>query len=165
MHGALAFVTALTLPIVAAALPAAPAPADEVLVDSARIEALVEPMFDAFTARTGSGVRSFSASEAELFERLRAEGPGTPAGVLMTVDVGTRWLAAQAGLQGFRSAAIENPAHLRARDRHGYPPNPAVTPQARLPGRGTFRADAVDVAAAGERQAAAVGLMDRDGWE
>jgi len=55
----------------------------------------------------------------ELFERLRAEGAGTPADVLMTVDVGNLWLAQQAGLlQGFRSAVIEQnvPTNLRARD-------------------------------------------------
>jgi iron(III) transport system substrate-binding protein len=119
MRRPLALLTALTLLTAAAALPAAPAPTDEVVVYSARIEALVKPMFDAFTARTGIRVRSFSASEAELFERLRAEAAGTPADVLMTVDVGNLWLAEQAGLlQGFRSATIEQniPAHLRARD-------------------------------------------------
>lgn len=100
------------------AVSAAPAsPADGVVVYSARIEPLIKPMFDAFTARTGITVRAFSASESELFERLRAEGAGTPADVLMTVDVGNLWLAQQAGLlQAVRSAVIEKniPAHLRA---------------------------------------------------
>jgi len=87
-------------------------------VYSARIEHLIKPMFDAFTARTGIKVQAFSASEAELFERLKAEGAGTPADVLMTVDVGNLWLAQQAGLlQGFQSPVIEKniPGHLRAR--------------------------------------------------
>jgi len=91
----------------------------EVVVYSARIEPLIQPMFDAFTARTGVKVKAFSASEAELFERLRAEGDKTPADVLMTVDVGNLWLAQQAGLlQPFTSAVVEKniPAHLRARD-------------------------------------------------
>ena len=71
---------------------------DEVVVYSARIEQLIKPMFDAFTAQTGIKVRYFTASEAELFERLKAEGANTPADVLMTVDVGNLWLAEQADL-------------------------------------------------------------------
>ncbi|MBI3456756.1 MAG: extracellular solute-binding protein [Candidatus Rokubacteria bacterium] len=92
--------------------------AGEVVVYSARIEQLIKPMFDAFTAKTGIKVKFFTASEAELFERLKAEGASTPADVLMTVDVGNLWLAQQAGLlQEFRSPVIERniPAHLRAK--------------------------------------------------
>ncbi len=111
----------LLLAAVAAAVSAGPAAAaggGEIVVYSARIEQLIKPMFDAFTARTGIKVQAFSASESELFERLKAEGAGTPADVLMTVDVGNLWLAQQAGLlQGFQSVVIEKniPAHLRAR--------------------------------------------------
>src|SRR5262249_33993709 len=75
--------------------------------------------FDAFTAKTGIKVTAFSASEAELFERLKAEGQKTPADVLMTVDVGNLWLAQQAGLlQPIASPVIgkEIPANPRARD-------------------------------------------------
>jgi iron(III) transport system substrate-binding protein len=111
--GAALGVVLLAAPPVVAAPPGA-----EVVVYSARIESLIRPMFDAFTRKTGIPVRVFSASEAELFERLRAEGPGTPADVLMTVDVGNLWLAQEAGLlQPLHSAAIEKniPAHLRAR--------------------------------------------------
>jgi iron(III) transport system substrate-binding protein len=100
------------------ALPAAAADGGEIVVYSARIEQFIKPMFDAFTTRTGIRVKAFSASEPELFERLKAEGPQTPADVLMTVDVGNLWLAQQAGLlQPFASPVIEKniPAHLRAR--------------------------------------------------
>jgi iron(III) transport system substrate-binding protein len=93
--------------------------AESLTVYSARIEQLIKPMFDAFTARTGTKVRFFTASEPELFERLKAEGPHTPADVLMTVDAGNLWLAQQAGLlQGFESALVAKsiPAHLRARN-------------------------------------------------
>lgn len=109
---------ALVLPAALAAPPARAAEAAEVVVYSARIEQLIKPMFDAFTAKSGVRVRLFSASEAELYERLKAEGSSTPADVLMTVDVGNLWLAQQAGLlQGFQSAVIEKnvPAHLRAK--------------------------------------------------
>jgi iron(III) transport system substrate-binding protein len=91
---------------------------NEVVVYSARIEQLIKPMFDAFTAATGITVKYFSANEAELFERLKAEGANTPADVLMTVDAGNLWLAEHAGLlEGFDSSIIAQniPAHLRAK--------------------------------------------------
>jgi iron(III) transport system substrate-binding protein len=106
--------------LLALAPPFVPAarPAEEVVVYTARIESLIKPMLDAFTRQSGIAVKSFTASEAELYERLKAEGASTPADVLMTVDVGNLWLAQQAGLlQPFSSAVIDKniPAHLRAR--------------------------------------------------
>ncbi|GIX46520.1 MAG: putative binding protein component of ABC iron transporter [Candidatus Tectimicrobiota bacterium] len=98
-------------------LPAAEAA--EVVVYSSRIEQLIKPMFDAFTAASGIPVRYFTASEAELIERLKAEGANTPADLFMTVDAGNLWLAEQAGLlQGVASPVIARhiPAHLRAKD-------------------------------------------------
>ena len=97
----------------------APAAAQEIVVYSARIEALIKPMFDAFTQKTGIKTKYFTASEKELFERLKAEGSRSPADLLMTVDAGNLWLAEQAGLlAGFRSEVVARniPAHLRARD-------------------------------------------------
>jgi iron(III) transport system substrate-binding protein len=114
---ALAVLALATLTV--AGLPRPASAAAEIVVYSARIERLIKPMFDAFTARTGIRVKAFSASEGELFERLKAEGAQTPADVLMTVDVGNLWLAQHAGLlQGFTSPAVEKsiPANLRARD-------------------------------------------------
>jgi iron(III) transport system substrate-binding protein len=106
--------------VFAAAVPTAESSeANEVIVYSARIEQLIKPMFDAFTAATGIKVKSFSASEAELFERLKAEGANTPADVLMTVDAGNLWLAEEAGLlAGFDSPVIAQnvSAHLRAKN-------------------------------------------------
>lgn len=91
----------------------------EVVVYSARIEKLIKPMFDAFTAQTGINVRYFTAQESQLFERLKAEGVHTPADLFMTVDAGNLWIAEQAGLlQGITSTTIDKhiPAHLRAQD-------------------------------------------------
>ena len=76
-------------------------------------------MFDAFTAQTGIQVKYFTANEAELFERLKAEGANTQADIFMTVDAGNLWLAEHAGLlQGFDSPTIAAniPAHLRNKD-------------------------------------------------
>jgi iron(III) transport system substrate-binding protein len=96
-----------------------PATANEVVVYSARIESLIKPMFDAFSQKTNVQVKYFTASEKELFERLRSEGSKSPADAFMTVDAGNLWLAQNAGLlRGFESAAIAKniPLHLRARD-------------------------------------------------
>ena len=98
---------------------AASAPAQEVVVYSARIEALIRPMFEAFTAKTGAKVKYFTASEKELLERLKAEGANSPADALMTVDAGNLWLAQNTGvLQGFKSEIIDKniPAHLHGKD-------------------------------------------------
>lgn len=110
----------LALPMLLTLHPLVPEASEpgEVVVYSARIEKLIQPMFDAFTAKTGIRVKYFAASEAELFERLKAEGANTPADILMTVDAGNLWLAQRAGLlQGMESATIEKniPAHLRAK--------------------------------------------------
>lgn len=91
----------------------------EVVVYSARIEAMIKPMFEAFTEMTGIPVKYFTAGEKELFERLQSEGAKTPADVYMTVDVGNLWIAEHAGLlQGFTSEVIDEniPNHLRAQD-------------------------------------------------
>ncbi|MBI3325543.1 MAG: extracellular solute-binding protein [Nitrospinae bacterium] len=101
------------------AAPQAAQPTGEVVVYSARIDTLIKPMFDAFTQATNLKVKYFTASEKELFERLKAEGANTPADVFMTVDAGNLWIAEQAGLlQGFASETVEQniPAHLRAKD-------------------------------------------------
>lgn len=116
MLGLLWFIL-LPLFVLGRQVPQAAAPRT-VVVYSARIEELIKPMFDAFTAKTGIQVTYFSAKAPELFERLNAEGPHTPADILMTVDAGNLWIAEHAGhLQGFESALIEKniPAHLRAK--------------------------------------------------
>ncbi|MGH8717831.1 MAG: Fe(3+) ABC transporter substrate-binding protein [Burkholderiales bacterium] len=77
---------------------ALPAQAEEVVVYSARIEQLIKPMFDAFTKETGIKVRYLTDKEGPLLERLKAEGKNTPADVLLTVDAGNLWQAAQEGL-------------------------------------------------------------------
>lgn len=70
----------------------------EVVVYSARTEELIKPAFDAFTKKTGIKVRYTTGKEAELFERLEAEGANSPADMLITVDAGNLWLASLAGL-------------------------------------------------------------------
>lgn len=90
--------------------------AEEVVVYSARIEQLIKPLFDAFTKETGIRVKYTTDNEGALLARLQAEGKNTPADMLITVDVGNLWAAAQAGLlKPVKSEVLKNniPAHLR----------------------------------------------------
>ncbi len=101
--------------LAAAGLPAGPAAADELVVYSARHYGQ-EAAFDAFTRKTGVKLRVLNGKEAELFERLKAEGERTPADVLLTVDAGNLWNAARAGLLArvdSPALAASIPAHLR----------------------------------------------------
>lgn len=82
--------------------------ADEVVVYSSRIDTLIKPVFDAYTAKTGVKVRFITDREAPLIARLKAEGANTPADMLITVDAGNLWLAEQEGvLRAIRSELIE----------------------------------------------------------
>lgn len=72
--------------------------APEVVVYSSRNEQLIKPLFDLFTKETGTKVSFITDAEGPLIARLEAEGQRTPADLLMTVDAGNLWLAADKGL-------------------------------------------------------------------
>ncbi|MBU0807886.1 extracellular solute-binding protein [Pseudomonas spirodelae] len=72
--------------------------ADEVVVYSSRIDELIKPVFDAYTAKTGVPVKFITDKEAPLMARLKAEGENTPADMLLTVDAGNLWQAEQMGI-------------------------------------------------------------------
>ena len=87
-----------------------------VTVYSARNEPLIKPLFDRFTAETGTQVRLLTDKEGALLARLKAEGQHTPADILITVDAGNLWQAANEGLlKPVKSPVLEAnvPAHLR----------------------------------------------------
>ena len=67
--------------------------ADTVTVYSARNEQLLKPLLDRYTKETGTEIKLLTANEGALLARLNAEGPSTPADVLITVDAGNLWLA------------------------------------------------------------------------
>src|SRR5690606_35379511 len=76
----------------------------------------IKPLFDAFTRDTGIPVKYVTDREGPLMEKLKAEGERTPADVLLTVDAGNLWHAAEQGLlQPVKSDTLEAnvPAHLR----------------------------------------------------
>lgn len=103
--------------ILALALPASfTQAADELVVYSARNEQLIKPLFDAYTRKTGVAIKFVTDKEGPLMQRLKSEGANTPADLLITVDAGNLWQAAQEGLlQPVRSKVLEAniPAHLR----------------------------------------------------
>jgi iron(III) transport system substrate-binding protein len=72
--------------------------AEGVLVYSARNEQLIKPLFDLYTQETGVPVRFVTDDAGPLIERLGAEGADTTADVLMTVDAGELWYAAERDL-------------------------------------------------------------------
>ncbi|MBN9668980.1 Fe(3+) ABC transporter substrate-binding protein [Roseibium aggregatum] len=88
---------AVALPLFAAA----PAVADgEVNIYTYRQPYLIQPLLEAFTAKTGIKTNVVFASKG-LGERIAAEGRNSPADVLMTVDIGR--------LDGARELGIAQP--------------------------------------------------------
>jgi len=109
--------------LIASLLGAGPAAAERVVVYSARIEALIKPMFDAYTRETGVEIQYITDKEGALVERLKAEAANTPADLLITTDAGNLWLAAQEGvLRAIDSPALEKavPANLRDPGRQWF---------------------------------------------
>jgi iron(III) transport system substrate-binding protein len=96
---------------------------DRLVVYSARNEQLIKPIFDAYTRETGIEVRFTTGDAAVLVERLSAEGRNSPADLLLTVDAGELWNAAERGLlKPVRSKTLDRnvPAHLRDPDYRWY---------------------------------------------
>lgn len=91
--------------------------ADEVVVYSSRIDELIKPVFDAYTAQTGVKVKFITDKEAPLMQRIKAEGSNATADLLLTVDAGNLWQAEQMGiLQPIESPIIDAniPAQYRS---------------------------------------------------
>ena len=90
--------------------------ADELVVYSARNEHLIKPLFDAYTQETGTTITFITDKEGPLLQRLKAEGQNTRADLLLTVDAGNLWHAADEGvLQQVTSEVLTKniPANLR----------------------------------------------------
>lgn len=97
-------------------LASGPTHAETLVVYSARNEQLIKPIFDRYTKETGVEIKFTTGDAAVLTERLAAEGRNSPADILMTVDAGELWNAAQRGLLrpvSSRVLAQNIPAHLR----------------------------------------------------
>lgn len=99
------------------------AQAAELTVYSARIEDLIKPIFERYTAETGVKIRYITDKEGPLLQRLQAEGSSSPADILLTVDAGNLWQAAQLKvLQPVDSATLKAniPVHLRDPDHQWF---------------------------------------------
>lgn len=70
----------------------------EVVVYTSRNEQLVKPLFDRYTEETGVKITYITDEAGPLIARLKAEGERTPADMLITVDAGNLWQAAEQGL-------------------------------------------------------------------
>ncbi|MBF0214753.1 MAG: extracellular solute-binding protein, partial [Magnetococcales bacterium] len=71
---------------------------EELVIYSARKEHLLKPLLDAYRQKTGVVTRYLTDSEGPLLARLQAEGSATPADLLITVDAGNLWHAAEQGV-------------------------------------------------------------------
>ena len=60
----------------------------EIVVYSSRKEHLIKPLFDKYTAETGTKISYITDKEGPLMARLEAEGERTPADIFITVDAG-----------------------------------------------------------------------------
>jgi iron(III) transport system substrate-binding protein len=99
-----------------------PAPS-ELVVYSARNEEHIKPIFDRYTADTGQQIRLITDDAGPLLERLAAEGANSPADLLITVDAGVLWSAAERGLlRPVESAILDAnvPEHLRDPERRWF---------------------------------------------
>jgi len=116
--------------LIAAMAPGNGALADEVNVYSYRQPALMQPLFDKFTAATGIVVNSLFA-EKGLAERIKAEGVNSPADVILASDIARLDEVVKAGVtQPVDSPVLQAaiPAALRDPDKHWA----ALTQRARL---------------------------------
>ena len=92
------------------------AAASEVNIYSHRQQFLLDPFLSAFTQKTGIKTNVVFAAKG-LAQRLAAEGPASPADLVLTVDIARLSEYAELGLfQPVRSDILETniPAHLRA---------------------------------------------------
>ena len=90
--------------------------AEELIVYSARKEHLIKPLFELYTRKTGVEIKYVTDKAGSLMQRLKAEGKNTRADLLLTVDAGNLWHAAEEDLlRPVDSAVLKKniPSHLR----------------------------------------------------
>ncbi|WP_201618214.1 extracellular solute-binding protein [Psychrobacter urativorans] len=91
-----------------------------VTIYSSRNEQLIKPLLDKYTEETGVKIELVTDKTGPLMARLDAEGKNTPADILLTVDAGNLWQAAQQGLlQPVSSTILESNVPAKYRDPKG----------------------------------------------
>lgn len=97
--------------------------ARELVIYSARNEHLIEPLFKKYESEAGVTVRFITDNAGALIQRIKAEGRRSPADVLITVDAGNLWYAAeQKLLKSVDSPVLREriPGHLRDPEGRWY---------------------------------------------
>ncbi len=116
MPRAVTFRFTLALALTALSLPSLMAEAADLVLYSSRKAHLIEPLVEAYEAKTGLDIAFTTDKAAPLIARLEAEGEHTPADMLITVDAGNLWSAARKGvLSPVDSPVLEKnvPEHLQ----------------------------------------------------
>lgn len=91
-----------------------------VTIYSSRNEQLIKPLLDKYTEETGVKIELVTDKTGPLMARLEAEGKNTPADMLLTVDAGNLWQAAEQGLlQPVASTILETNVPAKYRDPKG----------------------------------------------
>ena len=91
----------------------------QLVIYTSRAEYLLKPLLDRYTAMHGVKFRYMKGEAAALVQKLITEGKNTQADLLITVDAGNLWFAAQNKLLApLKSKQLETavPKHLRAAD-------------------------------------------------
>lgn len=89
---------------------------DELVVYSARKEHLIKDLFQQYEREAGVKVSYITGKAAVLLQRIISEGRDTKADILLTVDAGNLWYAAQKGVLAPVSSQVLSaniPAHYR----------------------------------------------------
>jgi len=69
----------------------------QLIVYSARAEHLIKPIFDLYSKETGVKIKYSTDKAGALIEKIKAQGESSPADILLTVDAGNLWRAANNG--------------------------------------------------------------------
>lgn len=72
--------------------------AKELVVYSSRTAHLIDPAFKEYTKKTGINIITYQGKAGSLIQKLKSEGKSTKADILLTVDGGNLWNAANLGL-------------------------------------------------------------------
>ena len=91
----------------------------QLVIYTSRAEHLLKPLLDRYTATQGVKFRYMKGKAAALVQKLITEGKNTQADLLITIDAGNLWFAAQNKLLiPLKSKVLETavPMHLRATD-------------------------------------------------
>ena len=116
--------------------------AEKIYIYSHRQQVLIQPFLDAFTAKTGIGTNVVYSSK-RLAQRLKAEGPASPADVILTE---------------------EKAQHLYGEINFEYPINPAVLVNGELASWSRFKPDSLPIERLVPPAPKAQMIIDRVGW-